>query len=286
MTTQSRVVLITGCSSGIGRATAELLAGQGWTVYASARDIAAIESLGSQGCKLLSLDVTDHDSMAAAVNTVERDEGAVGVLVNNAGFGLHGAVETTPMEDVRRQFETNFFGLVTLTQLVLPAMRKHGGGKIVNMSSMGGKLTLPGGAFYHASKHAVEAFSDALRLEVRPLGIDVIVIEPGIISTGFGEVAIGGIAGTEVDDSPYGLYGPYGLFNQKVMLKINGAYRARMLGGPASPRSVAKVVHKAISSSHPKTRYPVTAGARALLLARRLLPDRAFDALLARQYSL
>jgi NAD(P)-dependent dehydrogenase (short-subunit alcohol dehydrogenase family) len=277
---QSRVVLITGCSSGIGRATAELLARQGWTVYATARSMESIRNLGSMGCNLLSLDVTDHDSMAAAVAAVEQAEGAVGVLVNNAGFGLHGAIETTPMEDVRTQFETNFFGLATLTQLVLPAMRRQGGGKIVNMSSMGGKLTLPGGGFYHASKHAVEAFSDALRFEVRPLGIDVIVIEPGIIGTQFGETAIGSLAGTEVDDSPYGM------FNQKVMLKINGAYRTRMMGGPARPAAVAKVVLKAISSTRPKTRYPVTAGARLLMTARRFLPDRVFDALAARQYSL
>jgi short-subunit dehydrogenase len=249
-------------------------------VYATARNIDSIRNLGSMGCNLLSLDVTDHDSMAATVSAVEQAEGAVGVLVNNAGFGLHGAIETTPMEDVRTQFETNFFGLVTLIQLVLPAMRKHGGGKIVNMSSMGGKLTLPGGGFYHASKHAVEAFSDALRFEVRPLGIEVIVIEPGIISTQFGETAIGSVAGAEVDDTPYGM------FNQKVMLKINGAYSTRMMGGPARPAAVAKVVLKAISSTRPKTRYPVTAGARVLMTARRFLPDRVFDALAARQYSL
>jgi short-subunit dehydrogenase len=249
-------------------------------VYATARNLDSIQNLGSKGCNLLSLDVTDHASMAAAVSAVERAEGAVGVLVNNAGFGLHGAIETTPMDDVRTQFETNFFGLATLTQLVLPAMRKHGGGKIVNMSSMGGKLTLPGGGFYHASKHAVEAFSDALRFEVRPMGIDVIVIEPGIISTQFGETAIGSVAGTELDGNPYGM------FNQRVMLKINGAYRTRMMGGPARPASVAKVVLKAISSTRPKTRYPVTAGARVLMTARRFLPDRVFDTLLARQYSL
>jgi NAD(P)-dependent dehydrogenase (short-subunit alcohol dehydrogenase family) len=277
---RSRAVLITGCSSGIGRATAERLAAGGWPVYASARNIGSISDLEAKGCHLLTLDVTDHDSITAAVATVEAAEGAVGVLINNAGFGLHGAVETTSMVDVRVQFETNFFGLVALTQLVLPSMRKQRWGRLVNMSSMGGKLTLPGGGFYHASKHAVEALSDALRFEVTRFGINVIVIEPGVIGTAFGEAALATVGGTKVDDSPYGL------FNQKVMLKINGAYRPRMIGGPASPAAVARVVEKAISAPRPKTRYPVTLGARSLLAARRLLPDRVFDELAARSYSL
>jgi NAD(P)-dependent dehydrogenase (short-subunit alcohol dehydrogenase family) len=277
---RSRAVLITGCSSGIGRATAEHLVAGGWPVYASARNIDSIADLEAKGCHLLALDVTDHDSIAAAVTAVEAAEGAVGVLVNNAGFGLHGAVETTPMEDARVQFETNFFGLVALTQLVLPGMRRQGWGKVVNMSSMGGKLTLPGGGFYHASKHAVEALSDALRLEVAPFGINVIVVEPGIVGTSFGDAARATVSGTEIDDSPYGF------FNQKVMLKIHGAYRSRSMGGPANPASVARVIKRAISTPRPKIRYPVTIGARILIAARRFLPDRVFDALVARSYSL
>jgi short-subunit dehydrogenase len=280
MTSCSRAVLITGCSSGIGRATAELLAVRGWPVYATARDIDSIADLQAQGCKILALDVTQPESMAAVAAAVTSAEGGIGVLVNNAGFGLHGAVETTPLQDVRAQFETNFFGLVTLTQLVLPGMRAQRWGKIVNMSSMGGRFTLPGGAFYHASKHAVEALSDALRIEVRSFGIDVIVIEPGIIKTQFGDTAVESVRGTEVDESPYGV------FNQKVMLKINGAYRDKMLGGAASPAAVASAVARAISSQRPRARYPVTLGARALIMARRLLPDRAFDRLVARSYSL
>jgi NAD(P)-dependent dehydrogenase (short-subunit alcohol dehydrogenase family) len=275
----SRAVLITGCSSGIGRATAERLVHQGWTVYASARDIASIEHLRWRGCKLLTLDVTDLDSMTAAVAAIEDAEGAVGVLVNNAGFGLHGAVETTPFEDVRTQFETNFFGLARLTQLALPAMRKQGWGKVVNVSSMGGRFTLPGGGFYHASKHAVEALSDALRFELRPFGIDVIVIEPGIIGTSFGATAVGTVSATDIDDSPYAM------FNQRVMVTINGTYRRRGPGGAASPSKVARVIEKALSSPRPKARYPITASARILIMARRVLPDRAFDALLTRSYS-
>lgn len=220
--TRSRAVLITGCSSGIGRATAERLAQRGWPVYATARDVGSIQDLAGRGCKILRLDVTDEASMTAAVATVEEAEGAVGVLVNNAGYGLHGAIETTPLEQARDQFDTNFFGLVALTQLVLPGMRAQGWGKVVNMSSMGGKLTLPGGGFYHASKHAVEALSDALRFEVASFGIDVIVIEPGLIKTRFGDTAIGTVTGTELEE------GPYGFFNQSVMLKINEIGRAHV----------------------------------------------------------
>src|SRR5262249_22244899 len=159
--------------------TAEHLARRGWTVYATARRPDSIQDLAGMGCRILALDVCDESSIRAAVRAVEEAEGAVGVLVNNAGYGQEGAFETTPVEVIRRQFETNVFGLVRLTQLVLPGMRRQRWGKIVNLSSMGGKLTLPGGAFYHATKHAVEALSDALRFEVQGFGVDVIVIEPG-----------------------------------------------------------------------------------------------------------
>lgn len=275
----SKAVLITGCSSGIGRATALRLAGAGWIVYASARKLESIVDLEAAGCRLLPLDVTDAESIAAAVGVVEDAEGAVGVLVNNAGYGLHGAVETTEMDEVRTQFETNFFGLVDLTRRVLPGMRAQGWGRIVNMSSMGGRFTFPGGAFYHASKHAVESMSDALRFEVAPFGVDVVVIEPGLIKTDFGDTAISTVDKTEVDG------GPYGFFNQSVMLKINGAYNSGKLANTASsPDAVAKVVERAISARRPRTRYVVTAGARILIATRRLLPDRAWDSLLRRQY--
>lgn len=274
----SRSVLITGCSSGIGRATAVRLAKGGWPVYASARDPDSIANLASYGCKLLQLDVTDADSRRAAVATIEETEGAVGVLINNAGYGLHGAVETVDLEEVRAQFETNFFGLVGLTQLVLPRMRKQQWGKIVNLSSMGGKLTFPGGAFYHASKHALESMSDALRFEVAPFGINVIIIEPGLIKTEFGGTAIASVNNTQVDDDPYGF------FNQSVMLRIDGAYNGKLAIAASGPDSVAKVIARAISSKRPRTRYPVTAGARAILGLRRALPDKVFDYLLQKQY--
>ena len=223
----SRAVLVTGCSSGIGRASAERLAAAGWTVYASARRLEAVEGLA--GCRPLELDVTDDVSMRAAVEQIEREEGAVGVLVNNAGYSQSGAVEGVSLDEARRQFETNVFGLARLTQLVLPGMRAQRWGRIVNVSSMGGELTFPGGGWYHASKHAVEALSDALRFEVAGFGIDVVVIQPGLIRTGFAEAAVGSI---EVGD------GPYARFDAAVGAATAGAYEgafARALGGGPEP---------------------------------------------------
>src|ERR671919_2844749 len=198
----SKAVLITGCSSGIGWATAERLVDVGWRVYATARSVEKMAPLEQRGCELLPLDVTDEGSMRAAVEEVERREGAVGVLVNNAGYSQSGAVEAVSMKKVRRQFETNVFGLVRMCQLVLPGMRRQGYGRIVNLSSMGGRLTFPGGGYYHATKHAVEAISDALRFEVRGFGIDVVVIEPGLIKTGFADAALGSMEDTATD-GPY-----------------------------------------------------------------------------------
>ena len=159
----SRAVLITGCSSGIGAATARHLAANGWDVWATARDPERLADLRSAGCRTLALDLADQASMADAVAAVEAEHGAVGALVNNAGYSQSGAFEAVPMERVRAQFETNVYGLVELTRLVLPGMRRRRAGRIMNLSSMGGRLVFPGGAFYHATKHAVEALSDALR---------------------------------------------------------------------------------------------------------------------------
>ena len=207
MAEENTPVLITGCSTGIGRATAERLAKRGLTVYATARRPESIEDLKAAGCRTLALDVTDEDSMRAAVAAVEEAEGAVAALVNNAGYSQSGAVETIPMDELRRQFETNVFGLVRMCQLVLPGMRKAGRGRIVNLSSMGGKVVFPGGGAYHGTKFAVEAISDALRFEVRGFGVDVTIIEPGLIKTSFGETAVGSVPQQE---------GPYAKFNTAV----------------------------------------------------------------------
>jgi NAD(P)-dependent dehydrogenase (short-subunit alcohol dehydrogenase family) len=273
----SRAVLITGCSSGIGHATAERLAAGGWKVYATARRPETLSALKEKGCETLALDVTDEASMSAAVDAVIAAEGAVGVLVNNAGYSQSGAVEAVPMEQVHRQFETNVFGLVRMCQLVLPGMRGQHWGKIVNLSSMGGRLTFPGGGLYHASKYAVEAISDALRFEVRGFGIDVILIEPGLIVTNFGEVA-----SASVGDTAAG--GAYAVFNRKVAELTEGVYKGPMskLGG--GPEAVAKTIAGALKSERPKARYPVTPSAHLMINQRRVTPDRLWDLMMRTQF--
>ena len=277
MTGVSKAVLITGCSTGIGRATAERLAAAGSTVYATARRVESIEDLTGSGCRVLPLDVTDEESMRAAVDAVEEAEGAVGALVNNAGYSQSGAIETLPLDSVRRQFEANVFGLIRMCQLVLPGMRRQRFGRIVNLSSIGGRLTFPGGGIYHATKHAVEAISDALRFEVRRFGVDVVVIEPGLIKTHFAETAVGSVGAAASD-------GDYAEFNEAVGRVTAGAYEGPLgrLGG--GPDAVAEVIEKAISTGRPRTRYPVTASARLTLTARRLLPDRGWDAFVGSTY--
>ena len=273
----SKAVLITGCSSGIGRATAERLAAAGWKVYATARRFETIADLRERGCETLALDVTDEASMNAAVATVSEAEGAVGVLVNNAGYSQSGAVESVPIDEVRRQFETNVFGLIRMCQLVLPGMREQRWGKIVNISSMGGRITFPGGGVYHASKYAVEAISDALRFEVGGFGVDVILVEPGLIVTNFGDTAAASVAQT-------GTGGPYAHFNQEVASRTEEAYTGPMarLGGP--PEAVAKTIADALAADRPKPRYPVTASAHLLINSRRLTPDRLWDRMMRAQF--
>ncbi len=271
----SRVVLITGCSSGIGHATAKLLCREGWTVYATARKPETLFDLEQGGCKTLALDVTDEASMAAAVETVEHAEGAVGVLINNAGYSQSGAVESVAIGQVRRQFETNVFGLIRMCQLVLPGMRGQRWGRIVNLSSMGGRLTFPGGGMYHATKYAVEAISDALRFEVRGFGVAVIVIEPGLIVTNFGDTAAASVGDAQ---------GPYASFNREVARATEHVYKGPLskLGG--GPETVAGTISAALNAKRPKARYPVTPSARVMMGQRRLMPDRVWDLLMRTQF--
>jgi NAD(P)-dependent dehydrogenase (short-subunit alcohol dehydrogenase family) len=279
MAEPSKAVLITGCSSGIGRASALRLAEAGWTVYATARRLESIAELADAGCHTLALDVTDEESMRAAVDSVERAEGAVGVLINNAGYSQSGAIETVPMEAVRRQFETNVFGLVRLTQLVLPKMRAQRWGRVVNVGSMGGLLSFPGAGHYHATKHALEAISDALRFELRGFGINVILLEPGLITTEFGEAASASMAA-----SGAGAEDPYARFNATVASVTKGAYEGpmRRLGG--GPERVAKVIERTLKRRRPPARITITPSAKLSIATRRLLSDRAWDAAMRAQF--
>ena len=275
----SKAVLITGCSTGIGRETARHLAGAGWTVYATARRPESIADLSEAGCRTLACDVTDEASMSAAVAAVVEAEGAVGVLVNNAGYSQSGAVESIEMDSIRRQFETNVFGLIRMSQLALPGMRAQGWGRIVNVGSMGGKLTFPGGGIYHATKYAVEAICDAMRFEVQGFGVGVVCIEPGLITTSFGDAAVSSLADGVGDD------GPYAEFNAAVGRTTAGAYD----GGPLAklgggPDAVAKAIEKAITARRPKPRYTVTASAKLAIGQRRLVSDRMWDRIMASQF--
>jgi NADP-dependent 3-hydroxy acid dehydrogenase YdfG len=269
-------VLITGCSSGIGRATAQSLIRGGYQVYATARRPETLKDLQEAGAKTLALDVTDEDSMTAAVKSVEQEHGQVGTLINNAGYGAYGPVEEVSIADARREFETNVFGLGRMCQLVLPGMRQAGRGRIVNIGSMGGRVTFPAGGWYHASKYAVEALSDALRMEVAGFGIQVVLIEPGAIRTEFGSVASGGLTGAGTD-------GPYASLRTAADEVTEQTYRSRLAVGPDT---VARTVKRAMESARPHARYLVTPGARVLVQTRRLGGDRVWDAVVRRSFHL
>jgi short-subunit dehydrogenase len=292
--TRSVPVLITGCSSGIGRAAALSLHAAGLAVYATARQVDALADLAAHGLHTLALDVTDEASMTDAVAAVEQEAGSVGVLVNNAGYGLYGPVEQLPMDEIRRQFETNFFGLVRLTQLVLPGMRRRGRGRILNVSSMGGRITLPGGAFYHASKYAVEALSNALRMEVAQFGIDVVLIEPGPVKTPWNDVAAASLsaaAPTGPGDpaaaaNPAADTDPYATYKAAVGASF-GRTQAGLVGRLGStPEDVAKVITQAVTARRPRSRYLINPVAKSLVAMNQVLPARAYDSVLRRQYGL
>jgi NADP-dependent 3-hydroxy acid dehydrogenase YdfG len=295
-TADREVVLITGCSSGIGRAAAISLHEAGLRVYATARRAAALTDLASRGIHTLALDVTDETSMTRAVAAVEADAGTISVLINNAGYGLYGPVEQQPMTEIRRQFETNFFGLARLTQLVLPGMRRRRGGRILNVSSTGGRATLPGGAFYHASKYAVEALSDALRMEVAQFGIDVVLIEPGPVKTPWNEVAAASLS-TAVPGAPDAGPGgsdaeatvardPYEAYKSAVGASFATAQTGLLARLGSTAEDIAKVITHAVTTPRPRTRYLINPVAKSVVAMNRLLPGRAYDAVLRLQYRL
>jgi NADP-dependent 3-hydroxy acid dehydrogenase YdfG len=265
-------ILITGCSSGIGAATAQRLAGNGHLVYATARRPETLAPAEAAGCRTLALDVTDEDSMVSAVKAVVSEHGRVGALVNNAGYGEYGAIEDVSVDKVRKQFETNVFGLVRMCQLVLPSMREARQGRIVNIGSIGGRLTFPYGGYYHATKHAVEAISDALRFEVAPFGIHVSLFEPGLIATEFANTVSDTLDDTTEDSSPYAAGAA------RIDSMMHGMYANKAMS--VGPGAVAKVIEKALTSKHPQGRYVVPSMTRGLIGFRQILPSRAWDAVM------
>ena len=270
----ARVALVTGASSGIGAATAESLRADGFVVYAGARRVDRMSPLEASGIRPRALDVTDDSSMTAVVDRILADEGRIDVLVNNAGYGAYGAFEEIPLDDARRQLDVNVFGLARLTQLVLPAMRAQRSGTIVNVSSMGGKITTPLGSWYHARKFDVEGMSDALRVELAPFGIRVVVIEPGAIATEWGGIARDSALATSAE-------GPYRALLEAAAPVLAEADRPE---NASPPRVVADAITHAATSRRPRARYVVGANARPAILARRILSDRAFDAVMRRTF--
>src|SRR4051795_3044663 len=270
----ARVAVVTGASSGIGAAAARRLHAEGFTVYAVARRVERMKDLVELGIRVEPVDVTDDASMTALVDTILAESGQIDVLVNNAGYGSYGALEDVPIEEARRQFEVNVFGLARLTQLVLPGMRSRRQGRIINVSSVGGKIYEPLGGWYHATKFAVEGLSDSLRVELRPFGIDVVVIEPGPILTEWNEISRANLL-ERSSGTPY---------EQQASAVAKVLANADRPGIGSRPVVVARKIAHAATTEHPRARYPVGRGAGTIVRARKVLPDRALDAVIARAY--
>ncbi len=269
-----KVVLITGASSGMGKEAAKVLAKQGHKVYAGARRVERMNDLKQYRIVPIGMDVSKTDDNRNAVETVLKNEGRIDILINNAGFGLYGPVELIPMADGRYQFDVNYFGLVELTQMVLPHMREQGSGRIVNISSMGGKIYTPLGAWYHATKHAIEGFSDCLRIEVKDFGIDVVIVEPGAIRTNFGAVL-----GEQL--KKYHSVKAYG--NQiEPFMKLMDSPRMAEMG--TDPAVLGETIARAATVKKPKPRYVKGQMARTMIWMRRLFGDRGYDRMVVRAF--
>lgn len=262
-----KVALITGASSGIGESAAILLQSAGFKVYGAARRIDKMKPLEEKGISTIVLDITDEDSIVSCVKSIQDKEGSIDVLINNAGYGSYGAIEDVPMEEARRQFDVNIFGLARLTQLVLPGMREKGFGKIVNISSMGGKIYTPFGGWYHATKHALEGWSDCLRLEVKEFGIDVVVVEPGGIKTPWGPIAAENLKKT----SGAGVYADAANKSAEGTIKMYSSNRL------THPDVLGKVILKAVTTKKPKRRYVKGMGAKPSLFIRKWFGDGAWE---------
>ena len=268
----AKVALVTGGSSGIGEATALKLHELGYTTYAAARRMQRMEHLTKAGIRPLAMDVTDEESLQSGVKHILAEEGRIDVLVNAAGYGSYGALEDVPLAEARDQFEVNVFGAARLTQLVLSHMRDQRSGTIVNITSMGGKIYTPLGGWYHATKFALEALSDCLRMEVKPFGINVVVIEPGGIQTEWP-----GIAADKLKQASSG--GPYAKQANAVADSLTSDATARR---SSPPTLIADTIAKAVTARRPKTRYAVGYGAKPIIFLHGILPDRAFDAFIRR----
>ncbi|MET8150828.1 oxidoreductase [Actinoplanes sp. NPDC049668] len=264
----SRVAIVTGASAGIGAATSRLLHERGFRVYAVARRLDRMAPLAALGIDTVRADVTDEADLVALVDRVVTGSGRIDVLVNNAGYGSFGALEDVPLDEARRQFEVNVFGAARLCQLVLPQLRARGAGRIINVSSIGARMYQPLGGWYHSTKYALEGLSDCLRVELRPLGIDVVMIQPGGIDTEFPRVAGERLLATSGD-------GAYAGYARRYAASLNSDAR-----GISPPSVVARAIVRAATARRPRARYPVGRGARAALLARWLLPDRVYDRVL------
>ena len=264
-----KIALVTGASSGIGETTAKQLAAKGYTVYAAARSMDKLNAIATEAIKPIALDVTDEASMQACVQTILDAEGHIDVLVNNAGYGSHGAVEDIPMAEARRQMDVNVFGLVRMSQLVLPSMRERRQGKIVNISSMAGRVWTPFAAWYHASKFAVEGLSASMRLELKPFGIDVILIEPGGVVTPWSDIAV-----QHLRDAAKG--GAYEAAANATAERLEQTYRGRLM---TKPETIGKCIVKAVEAARPRTRYLLGYGAKPMVYIQKWLGDRVYDAL-------
>lgn len=264
------VALVTGASSGLGKDCALRLIAEGYTVYGAARRYDRMRDIAAAGGKILTLDVTDDASMVAAVEQIIRDEKRIDVLVNNAGYGQMGAIEDVPLEVGRRQMEVNLIGAARMIQLCLPHMRAQKFGKIINISSIGGKCAFPLSGWYHASKFALEGFSDSLRMEVRPFGIDVVVIEPAGTDSEWADIAL-------EESERYSSEGAYSKLENA--LRSSPSWKRKL----PSPSVITDLIVKALKAKTPRTRYHGATGAGPILFLRRRLSDRLFDKLIMSQ---
>ncbi len=268
-----KVILITGASSGMGKETAKKLIQEGHTVYTVARRIDQMQDLKALGGFPMQMDVTNDADIQKVVEAVVQKEGKIDVLWNNAGYGLYGSVEDVPLAEARKEMEVNVFGLAALTQKVVPYMRKAKSGTIINTSSMGGKMYFPMGAWYHASKHAVEGLSDCLRLELKPFNIKVVVLEPGFIATEFSAVLLDNFSKLPKDSA----------YREMMDKIVAGTKNTAKSGGSSQPSVIADAVSKIVKSENPKTRYRVGKFAKPMVWMRTYLGDRLFDKIVMSQ---